>query len=74
MSRIQAEKRGEARFCAIDIETYERDHDIVTEVGFAKSVWRDGKFEPMEIRHLGTSSLSVFQMSSVLMLTCPTRT
>lgn len=74
VSRIQAEKRGEARFCAIDIETYERDHDIVTEVGLAKSVWRDGKFEPMEIRHLGTSSLSVFQMLSFLMLTRPTRT
>ncbi|GAA5884552.1 hypothetical protein JCM16303_000024 [Sporobolomyces ruberrimus] len=48
---IQAEEVGKASFVSIDIETWERDHDLVTEVGFAKSTWRNGGFEPMEIRH-----------------------
>lgn len=50
---IQAEEVGKASFVSIDIETWERDHDLVTEVGFAKSTWRNGGFEPMEIRHFG---------------------
>ncbi|GAA6059854.1 hypothetical protein JCM10212_007059 [Sporobolomyces blumeae] len=43
--------RVEARFVAVDVETYEMDHDIVTEVGFAKSTLRGDRFEPMETRH-----------------------
>ncbi|GAA5908957.1 uncharacterized protein JCM6883_002564 [Sporobolomyces salmoneus] len=43
--------KGEARFCAIDFETYEWNHDYITEVGFAKSTWRKGKFEKMDTRH-----------------------
>ncbi|GAA5996832.1 hypothetical protein JCM5350_000501, partial [Sporobolomyces pararoseus] len=50
MNLIQKEAE-EARFCAIDIETWEMNHELVTEVGFAKSVWRNGQFEPMEIKH-----------------------
>jgi len=56
---------GEARFIAIDIETWERNHDKVTEVGFAKSVWKKGQFEEMEVKHFGTSNLDSFQVWSV---------
>ncbi|GAA5923623.1 uncharacterized protein JCM15063_003707 [Sporobolomyces koalae] len=41
----------QARYIAIDIETYERDHDLVTEVGVAKSTWRNGSFETMQTEH-----------------------
>ncbi|GAA6011727.1 hypothetical protein JCM11491_000731 [Sporobolomyces phaffii] len=51
VGRILAEPRLEARFVSVDIETWERDHDLVTEVGFAKSTWRNGKFESIETRH-----------------------
>jgi len=56
--------KGEARFIAIDIETWERNHDLVTEVGFAKSTWKDGKFETMETRHFGKLRLPFFPRAS----------
>lgn len=40
MRTLWAEKKGV--WCAIDFEAWERDHTVLTEVGWSFSGWKDG--------------------------------